>query len=144
VVAQVQLLFNLEIIINMAHYAFLDENNVVVEVIVGKDESEEQDWEQLYSQARGLRCKRTSYNTLCGTHSNGGVPFRYTYAGIGYLYIDEIDAFIAPSPFPSWIIDIENKTWKPPVPEPTDGKMYDWDEANLRWIEVIEPVIEEE
>jgi hypothetical protein len=128
----------------MAHYAFLDENNVVVEVIVGKDECEEHDWEQLYSQARGLRCKRTSYNTVAGVHLAGGTPFRHNYAGIGYVYVDEIDCFISSPPFPSWIKDLENKSWKPPIPEPNDGKIYEWDEANIRWVEITEPPTIEE
>jgi hypothetical protein len=127
----------------MAHYAFLNENNIVVEVIVGNDESEEHDWEQIYGQLKGLRCKRTSYNTICGTHVTGGTPFRFTYAGIGYVYVDEIDAFIAPQPYPSWLMDLENKSWKPPIPEPTDGKAYDWNESTLSWVEIIEPVIDQ-
>ncbi|CAB4159681.1 hypothetical protein UFOVP717_6 [uncultured Caudovirales phage] len=76
----------------MAHYAFLDENNIVTEVIVGRDETEEvngiTDWEQAYSEVRGQVCKRTSYN--------GNI--RYNYAGIGYTYDPIDDAFIAPMP----------------------------------------------
>ena len=73
----------------MAHYAFLDEQNVVVEVIVGKDEGDGVDWEQHYASVRGLpvhRCRRTSYNTLNGEHVLGGTPFRHNYAGIGYTF----------------------------------------------------------
>jgi hypothetical protein len=76
----------------MAHYAFLDENNIVTEVIVGRDEWEEvdgiTDWEQAYSEVRGQVCKRTSYN--------GNI--RYNYAGVGYTYDPIDDAFIAPMP----------------------------------------------
>jgi hypothetical protein len=70
----------------MAHYAFLDEQNVVVEVIVGKDEGDGTDWEAYYASVRGLLCRRTSYNTLNGVHRHGGTPYRGTYAGIGYKF----------------------------------------------------------
>lgn len=72
----------------MAHYAFLDEENIVTEVIVGKDEGEV-DWEAYYAQTRGLpasQCRRTSYNTVDGIHRLGGVPFRQNYAGVGYTF----------------------------------------------------------
>jgi hypothetical protein len=81
----------------MAHYAFLDEQNVVVEVIVGRDEGEGgADWEQYYAEIRGLSCKRTSYNTRDGVHLSGGVPFRGTYAGIGFRYDPVADVFVPP------------------------------------------------
>jgi hypothetical protein len=70
----------------MAHYAFLDQNNVVLEVIVGNDEGEGNDWEAYYASVRGLPCKRTSYNTRNGVHLYGGQPYRGTYAGIGYVF----------------------------------------------------------
>lgn len=71
----------------MAHYAFLNEDNVVVEVVVGRDEGELGiDWEQYYGERRGLVCKRTSYNTIGGIHVKGGTPFRGTYAGIGFRF----------------------------------------------------------
>ena len=86
----------------MAHYAFLDPGtNVVVEVIVGKDEGEDGvDWETYYSEVRGLPCKRTSYNTIDGVHRLGGTPYRGTYAGIGYRYDEATDAFIPPEAEP--------------------------------------------
>lgn len=85
----------------MAHYAFLNADNVVVEVIVGRDEGDEGiDWEQHYAEVRGLRCKRTSYNTIDGVHVTGGVPFRGTYAGIGYTYDPVADVFIPPQAQP--------------------------------------------
>lgn len=84
----------------MAHYAFLDESNIVIEVITGRDEDETvdgiSDWEKHYGDFRGLACKRTSYNTYANQHNNGGTPFRGNYAGIGYLYDPIRDAFIAP------------------------------------------------
>ena len=120
----------------MAHYAFLDENNIVTEVIVGKNEGEDGiDWEQWYGDFRGQICKRTSYNTIGNVHTNGGTPYRGNYAGIGYTYRADIDAFVVPQPYPSWTLD-ENFVWQPPVVMPTDGKMYLWDEATTSWIEI--------
>jgi hypothetical protein len=120
----------------MAHYAFLDENNIVTEVIVGKDEGEEgRDWEQWYGEFRGQVCKRTSYNTIGGVHRLNGTPFRKNYAGIGYTYRADIDAFVPPKPFPSWILNA-NAQWEAPVAMPQDGKMYSWDEEAVNWVEV--------
>jgi hypothetical protein len=113
----------------MAHYAFLDENNIVTEVIVGIDETETiegLDTETWYGNFRGQVCKRTSYN--------GNI--RKNYAGLGYTYDEERDAFIAPKPFESWILDEEKCVWKAPIPYPTDEKVYDWDESTTSWIEV--------
>ena len=121
----------------MAHYAFLDENNVVTEVIVGKDEGELAiDWEAHYGAFRGQTCKRTSYNTYGGVHSNGGTPYRKNYAGIGYYYDSIRDAFIPPKPFPSWILNEDTCLWDSPVPYPNDGKMYEWNEDILNWQEI--------
>ena len=115
----------------MAHYAFLDENNIVTEVIVGVDEGDI-DYEQLYGDFRGQVCKRTSYNTVAGVHKNGGTPFRGNYAGIGYTYREDLDAFIAPQPYASWTLDA-NFVWQPPVARPSTG-MYSWDEATTAWV----------
>ena len=118
----------------MAHYAFLDTNNIVTEVIVGKDEGEDNtDWEVHYGNFRGQVCKRTSYNTSGGQHNNGGIPYRKNYAGIGYSYDLIRDAFIAPSPFPSFILNEETCLWESPVPYPTDGESYTWNEEDLQW-----------
>ena len=120
----------------MAHYAFLDENNIVTEVIVGKDEGEDGiDWEVWYGDFRGQVCKRTSYNTIAGVHNNGGIPFRKNYAGIGYTYRSDIDAFVAPKPYASWTLDA-NAQWQAPTAMPTDGKMYSWNEETQTWVEV--------
>ena len=121
----------------MAHYAFLDENNIVNEVIVGKNEGEDGvDWEAHYGAFRGQVCKRTSYNTYGGVHINGGDPLRKNYAGIGYTYDIQKDAFISPKPFPSWVLNEETCLWQSPVPYPTDNKRYEWDEAKLSWREI--------
>lgn len=122
----------------MAHYAFLDENNIVTEVIVGKDEGEEGiDWEAHYGNFRGQVCKRTSYNTLAGNHLNGGVPYRKNYAAIGYTYDNDRDAFIPPKQFNSWVFNENTCQWEPPIPYPIDDKMYYWDEETISWVETI-------
>lgn len=131
----------------MAHYAFLDENNVVTEVIVGKDENEDGiDWEQWYGDFRGQRCLRTSYNTNGGIHYDQatGQPsndqtkaLRGNYAGIGYTYSDSLDAFIPQKPFDSWVLNESTFSWDPPIPYPSDGKFYNWDEETKTWVEVI-------
>jgi len=112
----------------MAHYAFLDENNIVVEVIYGKDENEDGiDWEKYYGNIRNMKCKRTSYNTRAGKHLNGN-PFRKNYAGIGFSYNEELDAFIPPKPFDSWILDEVKGVWAAPMSEPEDSRLYEWNE----------------
>lgn len=113
----------------MAHYAFLDENNIVTEVIVGIDETELIEGlhpEIWYGNFRGQVCKRTSYN--------GNI--RKNYAGIGFTYDEQRDAFIPPKPFPSWILNEDTCRWKAPVPYPDDGVMYKWDEDSLDWIAI--------
>ena len=124
----------------MAHYAFLDENNIVTEVIVGKNEGDEQiDWEAHYGAFRGQPCKRTSYNTHGNQHPNK-TPFRKNYAGIGYTYDVQRDAFIPPKIFNSWVLNEDTCLWEPPIPYPTDvgtieePKYYKWDETTISWI----------
>lgn len=111
----------------MAHYAFLDNNNVVTEVIVGRHEYETvdgiSDWETYYGEFRGQRCVRTSYN--------GNI--RKNYAGIGYTYDENRDAFIPPQPFPSWVLNETTCLWDAPVVYPDDGLMYNWDESSQSW-----------
>jgi hypothetical protein len=111
----------------MAHYAFLDEDNIVTEVITGKDESELIDGltpEEWYGNYRGQRCVRTSYNN----------NIRKQFAGVGFTYDDLDDVFIAPQPYESWVLD-ENYDWQAPIDYPADGKRYSWDEANQVWVE---------
>jgi hypothetical protein len=110
----------------MAHYAFLDQNNIVTEVIVGKDETDtSHDWEQFYGEFRNQVCKRTSYNG----------KIRKNYAGIGYTYDYNRDAFISPKPYPSWTLNETTCRWDAPTPCPTDNKNYYWDETTVSWIE---------
>jgi len=122
----------------MAHYAFLDENNIVTQVMPGKNEGEDGiNWEQWYGEFRGQICKRTSYNTYGNVHYKGGVPFRGNFAGVGHTYREDIDAFVPPQPFPSWTLD-SDVTWQPPTPMPIDNNIYTWDENNKTWVIVEE------
>jgi hypothetical protein len=116
---------------NMAHFAQLDENNIVVQVIVGVDEPH--DGEAIYAETTGTVWKKTSYNTMGGQHLLGGTPFRKNYAGIGYTYDPDRDAFIPPQPYPSWTLDEQTCQWTPPVPFPNDEKQYFWNESTLSW-----------
>lgn len=121
----------------MAHYAYLDENNIVTMITVGKNEDDlPGNWEEYYG------AKRTSYNTRGGVYydSNTNEPaqdqskaFRKNYAGIGYTYDSVRDAFIPPKPFASWILNEDSCLWEAPVPYPTDNLVYAWDEESLTW-----------
>jgi hypothetical protein len=113
----------------MAHYAFLDTNNRVTEVIVGVDETElieGLDPETWYGNFRKQKCVRTSYNN----------NIRKQYAGIGFTYDADADVFVAPQPYGSWTLD-ENYDWQPPTPKPEGN--YAWFEPNQQWIEIVEP-----
>lgn len=127
----------------MAHYALLDENNIVTSVITGIDEndtstlpSEFTSWEEFYADFHGVTVKRTSYNTHRGEHDLGNTPYRKNYACKGYTYDSELDAFIPPKPleFNSWVFDNDTADWKSPVPYPNDGQNYYWDEPSTSWI----------
>ena len=121
----------------MAHYAFLDGDDVVTEVIVGRDEWEDGvDWERHYGEFRGLTCKRTSYTTRGGVHIGGGAPYRKNYAGVGFSYDHSRDAFIPPQPYASWVLDEGSCLWRPPVAKPDDGASYVWNEELGLWVQV--------
>ena len=110
----------------MAHYAFLDENNIVTEVIVGINETELIEGlhtETWYGNFRGQTCKRTSYNN----------NIRKQYAGIGYTYDAVNDVFIAPQPYPSWALD-NDFNWQAPTPRP-EGMGWYWNEAEQVWVD---------
>ena len=113
----------------MAHFALLDENNTVVTVLVGRDEDNEIE----LSTRTGQIYKQTSYNTNGGVHCKGGNPFRKNYAGVGYTYDKQRDAFIPPKPYPSWILNEQSCQWEAPVPMPTDV-MRIWDESTTTWV----------
>ena len=81
---------------------------------------------------------QTSYNTYGGQHPEGR-PLRKNYAGIGFTYDAERDAFIAPQPFASWTLNEDTCLWDAPVAQPDDGKLYRWDEETLAWVEITLP-----
>jgi hypothetical protein len=120
----------------LAHFARLDENNIVVFVTVGRDEDNGKEDE--LTARTGDVYKQTSYNTHGGVHSLGGTPFRKNYAGIGYTYDSSRDAFIPPKPFNSWVLNESTCLWDAPVAMPTDNKMYRWDEETINWVEVTQ------
>lgn len=116
----------------MAHYAFIDTNNIVVEVITGRNEDEIvdgiSDWEKHYEEFRpGLICKRTSYNA----------NIRKNFAAVGFSYDPVHDVFIPPKPFESWSLNQDTCDWEAPIARPTDGKPYRWDEPTSSWVEII-------
>lgn len=112
----------------MSHWAEIDENNVVLRVTVGdnNDPNGDEGYQWLIDNLGGTWVK-TSYN---GT-------IRKNFAGIGFTYDEQRDAFIAPQPFVSWTLNEETCRWESPVPYPQDGKMYTWDEDKLDWAEVV-------
>lgn len=115
----------------MSHFAKIDENNLVTQVIVA-----EQDVINTGLFGDPALWIQTSYNTYGGVHSLGGTPLRKNYAGIGYTYDSARDAFIAPKPFNSWVLDESICMWNPPTPMPvSEGKTYSWDEITTSWIE---------
>lgn len=116
----------------MSHYAFLDENNIVTEIIVGIDETElieGKDPETWYGEFRGQRCIRTSYNA----------SIRKNYAGIGFYYDEARDAFIPPKPYESWLLNEDTCRWEAPISYPTDGVMYTWNEELGDWQAIVFP-----
>tara|TARA_R110002126_G_scaffold72723_2_gene181613 strand:+ start:669 stop:1034 length:366 start_codon:yes stop_codon:yes gene_type:complete len=121
----------------MAHYAEIDTNNKVINIIAGVDENEKSGAEILYLLLTGNYWKRTSYNTHGGVHSLGGTPFRKNYASIGFTYDETRNAFIAPQSYPSWTLNEDTCQWEAPVEKPDDGKMYTWNEDTINWTEVV-------
>ena len=125
----------------MAHFAEIDENNIVTRVLVVDNEQEDRGQEFLATDlGLGGTWIKTSYNTIAGVHSNGGTPLRKNYAGIGYTYDSVRDAFYAPKPFASWTLDEETCTWNAPTPMPVEeGKFYTWNEETTSWDEIALP-----
>ena len=124
----------------MSHYAKIDDNNMVVEVIVA-----EQDFIDSGIVGDPSKWIQTSYNTRGGVHyapnsddPDGGIALRKNYAGIGFYYNSSLDAFIRPKPFPSWHYVESTGDWDSPVPWPDDGNPYIWDEENGKWAQVDE------
>jgi len=118
----------------MSYFAKLDENNIVTFVTVGRQEDDGLEAE--LSERTGDVYKQTSYNTSGGVHSLGGTPFRKNYAGIGFSYDAERDAFISPKPYDSWLLVEETCQWEAPTPYPDDGVNYSWNEETTSWQEL--------
>lgn len=119
----------------MAHYAQIDENNIVTQVIVidNKDTADANGVEKEYIGA--AFCERLFGGTWKQTSYNGNI--RKNYAGIGYTFDSGRDAFISPKSFASWVLNEDTCQWQAPIAMPTDGKMYSWNEETLAWVEVI-------
>ena len=130
----------------MSHYARLDKNNVVVFVITAKSDNKENE----FTADTGNIWKQTSYNTIGGVHyttdeEGNRIPsedqtkaFRKNYAGIGFTYDENLDAFIPPKPFDSWVLNEDTCLWEAPIPYPenSEGIYYEWNESNQSWDEV--------
>lgn len=106
----------------MAHWAELDENNIVIRVLVGDNNEPDEGYQWLVDNLGG-RWIKTSYNN----------NFRARFAGIGFLYNEDLDAFIKPKPFQSWILDEETTEWKAPIPKPREDRFYSWNESTASW-----------
>ena len=134
----------------MAHYAFIDENSTVIQVIVGSEETTDapngfDTWEAYYESLEHHTgtCLRTSYNTYEGTHLLGGTAFRGNYAGLGMKYDSGNDVFYWEQPYASWTLDTSTWTWEPPVAYPTltaeqlsadEVTSYEWNEETTSWV----------
>jgi hypothetical protein len=116
----------------MAHFAKVN-NGIVVQVIVAEPE-----FFNTFVDTSPGQWIQTSYNTHGGVHTLGGTPLRKNYAGIGYTYDTQRDAFIPPKPFASWVLNEDTCLWDAPVAMPDDGKVYTWNEDTQAWVEVTE------
>jgi hypothetical protein len=116
----------------MSHFAKVLDGKVV-QVIVAEPE-----FFNTFIDSSAGEWIQTSYNTYGGEHKLGGTPLRKNYAGVGYLYNRELDAFIPPKPFDSWTLDNDTCLWSAPTPIPDDGKFYNWNESTLNWIEITQ------
>jgi len=115
----------------MAHFAKVN-NGIVEQVIVAEPE-----FFQNFVDSSPGEWIQTSYNTQGGVHTAGGTPLRKNYAGVGFTYDSVRDAFIPPKPYASWVLNEETCLWESPIPYPTDGKSYDWDEAAMKYVETL-------
>lgn len=116
----------------MSHFAKIDTNNIVTNVIVAEQDVIDSG---LFGDPRTLI--QTSYNTRSGEHTLGGTPLRKNYAGIGYTYDADRDAFIPPKPFDSWILNENSCQWEAPIPLPSDSKPFEWNETTNSWVEIV-------
>ena len=123
----------------MAHFAKINESNIVTQVVVVNDSDGNNDTDgqnflnNLFKTTHTW--KKTSYNTYGNTHRLGGTPYRKNFASIGFTYDSSRDAFIEPKPYNSWTLNETTCLWESPVAYPSDGKSYEWDESNRQWVE---------
>ena len=119
----------------MAHWAEIDENNVVVRVTVGdnNDLNGDEGYQWLIDNLGGTWIK-TSFNTINGEHLLGGTPLRWTFAGVGFQYVPELDIFVEPKPYAIAVLNAETKQWEPPFPKPDSG-FWKWDIETLGYVE---------
>ena len=124
----------------MAHFAKINESNIVTQVVVVNDSDGDNDTDgqnflnNLFKTTHTW--KKTSYNTYGNTHRLGGTPYRKNFASVGFTYDSSRDAFIEPKPYNSWTLDETTCLWESPVAYPSDGKSYEWDEDNKQWVEI--------
>ena len=124
----------------MAHFAKINESNIVTQVVVVNDSDGNNDTDgqnflnNLFKTTHTW--KKTSYNTYGNTHRLGGTPYRKNFASVGFTYDSSRDAFIEPKPYNSWTLDETTCLWESPVAYPSDGKSYEWDEDNKQWVEI--------
>lgn len=119
----------------MAHWAEVDENNIVIRVVVGdnNDSNNDEGYQWLIDNLGG-RWIQTSYNTFRRTHLQGGTPLRAFYAGVGFVYDEETDEFRPPKPFPSAVYNYENMVWEAPIPKPESPGIWEWSEEDGAWV----------
>lgn len=117
----------------MAHFAKLDENNVVLSVnVVNNEVIDNLPFPE--SEPIGIKFLTDLYNYPLWKQTSYSASFRKNYAGIGYVYDASLDAFIPPKPYPSWLLNTNTCQWEAPIPYPSDGKMYVWNESTLSWV----------
>lgn len=121
----------------MAHFAEINAENLVTRVLVTSNEMPADGYYWLRERFGGTWLQ-TSYNTWAGQHKLGGTPLRKNFAGVGFTYDADRDAFIPPKPFDSWVLDEDTCQWSAPVPYPTDGAEYYWDEETTSWAEAVD------
>lgn len=117
----------------MAHWAQVDENNIVVQVLVTENNGDDDGYNWLVENIGG-RWIQTSYNTQGGVHVAGGTPIRYNFAGEGFFYDEEADAFYSPQPYPSWVLNTDTYVWEAPTPRPAPFGWV-WNEEAVQWEE---------
>ena len=126
----------------MAHFAKLDENNVVLSVHRVQDDiatDETAGINYLKNLYKWENWKQCSYNTFGGVHKLGGTPLRKNFPGINFTYDSNRDAFLYPKPYPSWTLNETSCLWEPPSTCPQDGKAYLWNESTTSWEEQVDP-----